>query len=605
MTRSAILLALLLAGSLQAQSQKKHRQADPFAGLDTAFTRVLREFHVAGFAVAVVQKDSVVYAHGFGYRDYERKLPVTPHTLFPIGSCTKAFTASLLGQLEAQGKLGLDKPVRDYLPELRFYNETMDNMITLRDMMCHRTGLPRYDYSWYFFPASRDSILRRIRYMEPNAGVREKWQYNNFMFMAQGMVAEKITGQTWEQNITAKIFQPLGMTESVLSIEDMLRQPDYSLGYDVKKDSIINKVDYFRNEHSIAPAGAISSNVLDMSAWLKTWIQGGKYRGKTILPPVYASEAITSQMIITGALPTSEYPDLYFSTYGFGWMLSSYRGHYRAEHGGNIDGFSADASLFPSDSLAIIVLTNQNGSTIPDIIRNLIADRLLHLEYKDWTTIQHDRAEKARKAAKRALASRSSNRKPRTHPSHPLTDYTGLYNNPAFGTFEITLRDDSLFALLGTDTLWLKHYHYDVFDPFQKDRVNGYDTATDAGLKLQFAMDPAGDITGVSMPLEPTLDKPIHFNRVPKTRSLDSALLQKYVGEYDFGPVTAKVYLKGRSLYLFVPGQPEYEMANVGPDKFQLKPLNGYYAQFILDEQGRVTAMMAIQPNGNFKAKKK
>src|SRR5579872_7297739 len=215
MTRCSVLFPLLLlTASLQAQ--RKHQPADLFAGLDTAFVRVLREFHAVGFAVAVVQKDSLIYARGFGYRDFEHKLPVTPQTLFPIGSCTKAFTASLLGQLEAQGKVSLDKPVREYLPELRFYNESMDNTITLRDMMCHRTGLPRYDYSWYFFPASRDSILRRIRYMEPTAGIREKWQYNNFMFMAQGMVAEKLTGQTWEQNIIEKIFHPLGMNESVL-----------------------------------------------------------------------------------------------------------------------------------------------------------------------------------------------------------------------------------------------------------------------------------------------------------------------------------------------------------------------------------------------------
>ena len=162
--------SLFLHSFLFAQKEHRRSSSDPFSGLDTAFARVLQDWHAAGFAVAVVEKDKIIYARGFGYRDWAGKIPVTPHTLFAIGSCTKAFTASLIGSLEDQGRLSIDKPVRNYLPELRFYNADMDNSITLRDMMCHRTGLPRYDLAWYLFGSStRDSLVRRIQYMEPTA----------------------------------------------------------------------------------------------------------------------------------------------------------------------------------------------------------------------------------------------------------------------------------------------------------------------------------------------------------------------------------------------------------------------------------------------------
>ncbi len=213
-----LLLAIVFV--TPARSQDLNQPDKRFAGLDTAFARVLSLWKGPGFAVAVVEKNKVVYAKGFGYRNLEEKLPVTENTVFPIGSCTKSFTVSLIGSLAAKGDINIDKPVRDYLPDLKFYNDEMNDRITLRDMMCHRTGLSRHDYSWYLFTTnSRDSLLGRIRWLEPNAHVAEKWQYNNFMFLAQGVLIEKLSHQSWETNITDHIFQPLGMTHSNLTIE--------------------------------------------------------------------------------------------------------------------------------------------------------------------------------------------------------------------------------------------------------------------------------------------------------------------------------------------------------------------------------------------------
>lgn len=606
MKKLLFVLLFAPAGLLFAQKKKQIKTTDPFAGLDTAFQRVLKDQKAVGFAVAIVNKDKIIYAKGFGYRDNEKKLPVTPNTLFAIGSCTKAFTASLLGLLNKDGKVDFDKSPREYLPQLHFYNKEMDDEITLRDMMCHRTGLPRHDYSWYLFKtSSRDSLLQRIKYMEPTAAVRQIFQYNNFMFLLQGMIAEKLTGKSWEENVKEKIFTPLGMNTSNFSIHTLEKSNDASLGYAVVKDSVIKKLDYYDID-AMGPAGAINSNVNEMANWVITWINGGKFNGKEILPSSYVTQAMSSQMVVAPGLPDPEIPDAQFNNYGFGWFLTSYRGHYRVEHGGNIDGFSASTSFFPTDSIGIIVLSNQNGSAVPGIVRNIIADRLLGLKKIDWTSRADSALAKAKAAAKEAEKNKVSNRIPGTHLSHELKDYAGLFNNPGYGTLEVYLKNDSLFVHTPTGDIWIRHYHYDVFEPFDVDEKTGIDTTDKSDLRIQFHMSPAGDINMVSMPLQPGL-KDIEFGRIPKPKEITKEELKKYEGTYEFAPgKEAKFYIKGeKTLYAFVEGQPEYELVPVDKNKFDFKILKGFSVQFEENDKGEIVSASFIQPNGTFKATKK
>lgn len=600
----AVVLTTVMASTTIAQ---KSGVDNRFAGLDTAFARVLKDWHAPGFAVAVVEKNKIVYAKGFGYRDYEAKLPVTPNTLFAIGSCTKAFTASLLGILRQDGKLDFDKPVRNYVPELKFYNDELNDKITLRDMMCHRTGLPRHDYSWYFFSTpSRDSLVQRIQYLEPSAGLREKWQYNNFMFLAQGVTAEKITGKSWEENIREKIFQPLNMVQSDFSIEDLTKSDDAAVGYNLEKDSIISKTDYFHID-AMGPAGSINSNVNEMSNWLITWINHGKFNGKQVLPETYVSEAMTSQMSIggPGSFPSKEHTDVYFSDYGLGWVLSSYKGHYWVVHGGNIDGFSASTCFYPSDSIGIVVLVNQSGSSVPSVVRNLIADRMLKTKYFDWNTDLKKSDEKNRANARAGEKTKISNQKPNTKPTHDLKDYTGLFKNKGYGVVDVFTMNDSLFLSLGKRTLWLRHYHYDMFEPIEKNPKKGIDTS-EKSVPVQFQMDLAGEIESLSFPFEPTLKDPIVFTRIPRIKEAQKDSLQKFAGEYDLNGVIAKVFVKNENkLFLYVPGQPEYELVQIDNRKFSIKTLNGFTIQFNTDNNNNVVELLSIQPNGTYRATRK
>lgn len=600
-----LLVTSCLAITVAAQKKGlSPQQTDRFAGLDTAFERVLKDQLAAGFAVAVVEKDKIIYAKGFGYRDYKKKIPVTTNTLFAIGSCTKAFTASLLGILQKEKKIDFDEPAAKYLPGLKFYNEDMDRHISIRDMMSHRTGLPRHDYSWYLFKTnSRDSLLQRIRYQQPSFGIRERWQYNNFMFLTQGLIAEHLTGKTWEENISTHIFKPLGMTRSNMNIEALNKDADAAIGYGLKKDSIIDQRDYY-HINAMGPAGSINSSVNEMAKWVITWINAGKYEGKEIIPAGYINTAMSAQMVSSPGLPSKERTDVFFSSYGMGWSLSSYKGHYRVEHGGNIDGFSASTSFFPTDSIGIIVLTNQNASSVTSIVRNLIADRLLKAPFFDWNKDILESNRKAKEAAKAAEKTASSNQQKNTKPSHALKDYEGIYSHPGYGSMELVVRNDSLFGYISdNDVTWLRHYHYDIFSPYNVDKDGTIDTSGSSPLKFQFLMNESGEINTLILKLEPTLDA-LKFTKSPRTVKASTDDLQKYAGDYELGTTIVKISVKNNTLFTLVPGQPEYEMSALGNNRFALKIAPGYYVQFDIKDK-EVTQLTLQQPNGNFVAKRK
>ena len=586
--------------SLTVAAQQKNVTPDSrLADLDAVLNKVLKDQKVAGFAVAITEGDKIIYSKGFGYRDVEGKKPVTPNTLFAIGSSSKAFTSALLGLLEKDGKLSLDGKATTYLPQLRFFNDNMNNQITVRDMMCHRTGLSRYDYSWYLFNTpNRDSILQRVKYMEPNAGLREKWQYNNYMFLAQGMIAEKITGKTWEQNIKEKFFIPLEMTRSNTSIYDMQKDADASLPYTLEKDSVIKKLEYY-DISGMGPAGSINSSVNEMAHWLQLWTSGGFYHGKEILPSSYIGQAASAQMVMAGALP-GEFKDIYSASYGLGWMISSYRGHYLVEHGGNIDGFSANAAFFPSDNIGIVVLTNQNGSPVPGLVRNTIADRIFKLNKIDWNAEQNKKKEEARKKKKDEKPEAGEEQVLNTKPSHPAKSYVGFYENPIAGTVDVSQKGDSLFAALGKERIFLKHYHYDVFEARDIDKKGKIDTAS-SSFRMNFSFGTDGKITGVSLPMD---GKPLVFAFRPKEVVLTKEMLNKYTGDYNLGKTVVKVYLKEKTLLVSLPGQPDYETTSLGEHSFKINALAGYTLKFEL-KGDLAESLIFKQPNGNFKAVRK
>tara|TARA_R110002096_G_scaffold386418_2_gene580398 strand:+ start:112256 stop:114073 length:1818 start_codon:yes stop_codon:yes gene_type:complete len=590
-------IAFLFTFSLKAQNSRK------VAKLEKRIQKVMDLANCAGMAVAVVEKDKIIYSKGFGFKDYENKKKVDTETLFAIGSCTKAFTGALLGQLQEQEKLDLDASPREYLPKLKFYNLQMNSSITIRDMLSHRTGLPRHDISWYMFPSnSPDSLLARIQYHEPTLTVRQGFQYNNFMYLAAGSLGAKITGKSWEENIRENIFKPLKMSKSNLHINELLKEDNIAKGYGYTSKKGIFAQDYYRIR-GMAPAGSINSNVLEMANWTMAWINKGKFQGNQIIPEEYRREAISSQMISKSSLPSAKRANYNFGNYGFGWFLSSYNSHVRVEHGGNINGFSANVCFFPNDSIGIIVLVNQNGSAVPSIVRNIIADKMLGLKSVEWEEglIKAQESKKEKKEDEN-VDEGSSIRVKNTKPSHKIEEYAGLFSHPGYGKIRILVKEDSLFAKLPDETWYLNHFHYDIFEPIEKgEEVDS--NSSGGGFMFNFSSNTVGEIDGIRISVEAGLD-PLLFKRQIEEVEIEANELEKYTGEYDLGGASAKVYIKEEGLKLFVPGQPEYSLKATGDDKFVLDGLEGYSVQFDVKD-GEVKALTFMQPNGNFRVPKK
>ena len=600
MKKIILLLCLTICSTAIAQTDKRLKN------IDKELNNILEATEAAGFAVAVVEKNRIIYSKGFGYRDIENKISADANTLFAIGSSTKAFTSAILGQLREGDSLSFDDNPRKYLPELEFYNDELNSNVIIKDLMRHSTGIPRHDVSWYLFPTeSADSLLLRIKDHEPFTGLRQQWYYNNFMFLAQGEIAHKLTGKSWGDNIKERFFKPLNMKRSNVSIDELLKKDNRAIGYSTLKDGVNKKSDYYRIA-GMRAAGSINSSVNEMSKWLITWINNGKYNDDQIIPETYRNEAMSSQMVVGAALPDEETPDVHFATYGYGWFMTSYKSHYRVEHGGNIDGFSANVAFYPSDSLGIVVLANQNGSRVPTLVRNTIADRMLNVNKTDWTQRFLDAKEKSDKMLEDSEKEGDQAQVENTKPSHNLIEFTGEYDLKGYGDFDVIYKNDSLFANFKRMKVWLKHYHYNVFTPYEvKNGIVDEEEGLASQLKFNFTTNLSGDIATANIFMEQTLSEPMSFKRTPNTIDVDETQLEAYSGKYELGEMTITVFAKNNTLYASVPGQTDYELLATAKHKFNLKILDGYKVEFSENDNGEIEAVNLIQPNGTFKATRK
>jgi beta-lactamase family protein/uncharacterized protein DUF3471 len=477
------------------------------------------------------------------------------------------------------------------------YDPQTTAMITPRDLVTHRSGLPRHDLLWYNNNVStRKDIVDRLRYLEPNEQLRAKWQYNNLMFLTAGYLVESVTGKSWEDNVRERIFQPLGMTHTNFSVAESQKTADFSLPYREDDDTETIKQMPFRKIDLIGPAGSINSSVNDMTKWLKVHLSGGKLEGRQIIGTSTLEDIHAPQMVI-GA--PSERPDITPASYALGWVVYSYRGHTQVEHGGNIDGFSALVTLFPQDDLGMVILTNKDGTGMPELLVRHTADRILKLEPVDWSAEALAKRAQGKKTRKEAKAKKQTVRKTGTKPAHKLTEYAGDYEHPGYGLLKVAVAGDHLEATYHDIVQPLEHWHYEVW--------NGKEGAKDPTLentKFLFQGDVKGNVAAVSAQFEPQV-KEIVFTKKSDPQMSDPAFLARCTGEYELSGETARIELAGSTLTLILKGQPQYHLVPGLGGEFTLKELPIVSASFTEDAQGKVIGVTFNQPNGVFTAKKK
>jgi CubicO group peptidase (beta-lactamase class C family) len=564
-------------------------------GFDDFMAQVLKDWKVPGVAVGVVQNGKMILLQGYGYRDVEKQLPVTPNTLFAVGSITKSFTVTLLGMEMDEGKVDWDKPVRNYLPDFRMYDPVLSEQMLVRDLITHRSGLPRHDMVWYSSDFTREDLLRRLEFLEPNKPLRSRFQYNNLMFMTAGYIAGKLNGKSWEDSVRERILLPLGMNGTTFSEKESQNAPDfaqpYQKGNDVKSD--VKRMPFDEqcpDTCALGPAGEINSSVADMSRYVLLHLNKGKLEGKTLLSENNAIQMQTPQMVIQGAPDFKEQSE---NSYGMGFFISSYRGHKQVEHGGNIDGFSAEMIFLPGDGIGVVVLTNLDGTAVPYVVANNLLDRLLGMDQVPWSQRYLDQEMKAKESEQEAKNKNYTPHKSGTHPSHDVKEYSGDYGNPGYGVVAIAEDGDHFKMTINRVTKSLEHLHYDVFQVPD----NPFDQF--AKLRVMFLSDANGDISSLSMPLETNV-KDIVFTRLPDKQLTERSFIEQFTGPYELpgSPTPFTVSLRGEhTLILSSPGSPEVELIPKRGTTFDLKDQSGVSLEFKRDGAQKVVEA-ALSDNG-------
>jgi len=427
------LLFLLTAITIFSFRSYCQQPVFPIKKLDSFITKTMNDWHLMGLSITIVKKDSVILAKGYGFRDFANKLPVNENTLFPIASCSKTFTAALIGIAEKDKLLQLDKPVHSYFPGFQLYTDQLTKEVTVEDMLSHRTGSAGHDWAWSFntnFPV--DVYIKRIKHQEPFAPLRTQFQYSNFMYVALSALSGNLYKTTWNDLVKTKLFEPLEMNSSYSNYAST-KNHDTNAAFKYEfKDSFqlkpTNQMD------DLLGAGSINSTAADLSKYLQMWINGGSYKNKEILSRDFVRRSLESRFVVSGAL-NRRYPDEQFMNVGLSWFLTSYRGHYTANHTGNIDGFSSSLTFFPLDSLGIVVLTNQNGSPLINLVPAFVADILFDLPARDKSSPllqMRKRFDSAR--GKPALINIDTIS---IKPLFANEKYTGQFQNPGYGEVKI------------------------------------------------------------------------------------------------------------------------------------------------------------------------
>jgi CubicO group peptidase (beta-lactamase class C family) len=539
-------------------------------------------FGVPGLALAVVVDGEVVLCEGFGLRDVAGGEPVTADTHFPIASDSKAFTAALLCQAAAEGQLDLDQPVRDIVPWFEMRDPHATALVSARDLLAHRTGLPRHDFVWYGkAEVSNESIARGLRHLEPNKPLRQLWQYNNLCYITAGYLTEVLSGLEWGKALQDKLLKPLGMTATVLSPHDPAVKEMAQPYKAVKGEPQLQQIP---EENEAGPAGGVVSTATDMAQWLLARL--GKH--PDVLPEAALAQLHAPAMI--GGVGTLPFEERQPMGYALGCQVESYRGTRVVRHGGNLIGYSSDVTVVPSHGIGIAIFTNLHGTALRDALPLMIIDRLLGHEPAPWGERYHEVMTAMLKGREEALEHHTS-RAGGSASGRDLDGYVGQYHHPAYGTFSVARDGERLvpdFHGLG-DLLRLDHRNHEAYDLF----VVEFDIA----LPLVFTQDKDGAVDGLTVGLEPSV-APIRFERVPA--AADPAVLAALPGSYVLGPLTLTVQQRGDDLVAAVPTAGSLVLVSAGGNRFTSPSAPSLTIEAVLGDDGSVTELL-VDPVGVFR----
>ncbi|KAI9232926.1 MAG: beta-lactamase/transpeptidase-like protein [Podila humilis] len=455
---------------------------------------------IPGMSVAIMHKGKLIFAEGFGKRN--QKDPYTPETRTPLASVTKAFTATTVGELVAEGKMDWDStPVNTYLPEFETIDPILTSQLTMQDLLSHRTNFPPLDLSWWWGNETRLNLIKRIRHIPVSSKMRATINYNNIMYCVAGEAAAKVVGVPFEQLVRDKIFKPLGFSSMGFTMGEMSKSSDFAVPFfsETYEDAVAGRFIELPLDDStekVAAAGDLHSNVMDLARWGHVVMKEGVQNGRQVLSKEGVAMTLTAHTVFEAKVRD---PDRGLSSaYGMGWGLHSYKGNNRYAHSGSNLGYTTNLAVYPDAELVVAVLTNADLTSLPGYLSYHVADEILGLpKSHDWLA---DEAIASTKAdydqAAEDLKGDFPKRVPNKPPAHDLTAYTGEYFHPGHGTSIVRLKGDELHLSLEAFGGVLAPYHFDSFSTVLHHKGN-----FKSGTLITFDTGADGKVAGVTFDL--------------------------------------------------------------------------------------------------------
>jgi CubicO group peptidase (beta-lactamase class C family) len=566
--------------------------------LERLIAEVMEEWKVPGLAVAVVQNGDVTFVRPYGLRDVEAGLKVTTDTQFQIMSISKPFTATGLALLVDERRMDWKKPVREYIPEFRLQDAVASDRVTVRDLLCHHSGLPRHDWIWLPGDLSPAQMLAAMRYLEPSDDIRSTFQYSNLGYLVASMVAERVSGQSWAE-FTRALTDKLHM-EVTFTVEELAAAADAAVPYamqgDIRRRSKLWPV-------SVPAAGGMSTSIASFANWLRFHLGKGEFEGQRLLSPGVIQE-LQKPRVHVEAPEFAEYSDVH---YGLGFRSHRYRGERVVWHGGGFSGTCTLMMMLPDRGVGVAVLAN-NGMVplfTPHILANYVFDRVCGKEPAPWL----DRfRERRRKFVAQWLgwvnrqAGKASQR-PATQARRDLADYAGDYEHPGYGRITITHAEGKLHWAFRGMSEPLAHRHYDTFElPEAPESPGGL---LPGQLAISFSIDREGSIARLAVPFE-RLVKDIVFTRLAGGDCTNPAFRHHCVGTYSLYGITTVVVAQNndRQLTLTVGSQPTYKLRPYQSRTFAIDQLEGFRVEFHLGPDGEVDELFFHDPDGSVGARR-
>lgn len=433
-----ILLLFTLLFSCITLSYAQHVDRSKFVkdSLDYYINRALTNWRIPGAAVCIVKDNKVVLMKAYGIKELGDPAKVDINSLFMIGSNTKAFTATMLAMLQTQNKLSLDDKVTKYLPNFKLENKPAGEMATIRDLLCHRLGMQTFqgDFTFYNTDLTRDQVIEKLGEIKATYPFRTKWGYTNSAFLTAGQIIPVVTNKPWEVYLKENIFAPLGMINTIALTAAMPKQLNRTVPHTLI-DGRLATIPYCQID-GLAPAGAISSTINDMSKWVLALLNDGKVGARQVIPLAAIKATREPQDIVGQVHHLNGEAD--YELYGLGWFLENYDNKPLVMHTGGVNGYLSSVTLVPDEHLGIIILTNTDSNELYEALRWEILDAYFKLPYRNYSDayLEKFKAEetKNQEADKKLRDSVALN----PVPALPITAYLGKYSNELYGHMTIT-----------------------------------------------------------------------------------------------------------------------------------------------------------------------